>query len=59
MSGTTTERREGVGALVELVNQLTTVREASPVDTGAALIAQISQRLAAVERRIQTQEARR
>lgn len=59
MSGQTIERREGVAALAELVSQVTNIREASPVDTGTALVASLSQRLAAVERRIQAQEARR
>ena len=58
VSGTTTERREGVAALAELVSQMANIREASPVDTGAAIVAQLSQRLAAVERRIQAQEAK-
>lgn len=59
MSGVSTETRQGIGALAELVSQMATVREASPVDTGAATIAHISQRLATIERRIQTLEARR
>jgi hypothetical protein len=59
MSGTTTERREGIAALAELVSRMTNIREATPGDTGAALVAQLSQRLAAVEQRVQAQEARR
>ena len=38
---------------------MTNIREATPGDTGAALVAQLSQRLAAVEQRVQAQEARR
>ncbi len=58
MSGVSTETRQGIGALAELVSQMATVREASPVDTGAATIAHISQRLATIERRIQALEAK-
>jgi len=53
------ETRRGVGELTNLVGHMTQIREPSPQDTGAALIASLSQRLAAVERRIQAQEARR
>lgn len=59
MSGTNTETRQGVGALADLVGKMSQVREASPVDTGAAIVAQLNQRLAAIERRIQAQEATR
>ena len=52
------ETRRGVGELTNLVGRMTQIREPSPQDTGAALIASLSQRLAAVERRIQAQEAK-
>lgn len=54
----TTETRRGIGSLVTLAGQMSQVREPSPQDTGAALIASLAARLAAVERRIQTQEAK-
>ena len=53
------ETQRGVGQLASLVGQLSQIKEPTPQDTGAALIASFSQRLAAVERRIQAQEARR
>ena len=53
------ETRRGVGELTNLVGRMTQIREPSPQDTGAALIASLSQRLAAVEQRVQAQEARR
>lgn len=59
MPDTRTETRRGMDVLVGAVSDASQVREASPVDTGAALVAQMSQRLAAVERRIQAQEAKR
>lgn len=59
MSGTTVERREGVAALAEIASRMTNIREASPVDTGAALVASLNQRLAAIERRVAAQEAKR
>ena len=58
MSGTNTETRQGVGALADLVGKMSQVREPSPVDTGATLVASLSARLAAVERRVQAQEAK-
>ena len=53
------ETRRGVGELTNLVGRMTQIREPSPQDTGAALLASFSARLATVERRIQAQEARR
>ncbi len=53
------ETRRGVGELTNLVGRMTQIREPSPQDTGAALAAQLSQRLAAVEQRVQAQEAKR
>lgn len=55
----TTTTRRGVGAYVELVGKLAQVREASPIDTGAALVASLSRRLTDIERRIEVQEAKR
>jgi hypothetical protein len=55
----TKETQRGVGELANLVGQLSQIKEPTPQDTGAALIASFRQRLAAVERRIQTQEAKR
>ena len=57
MSNTT--RRRGVGSYVDLVARMSQVREASPQDTGAALLASLARRLTAIEGRIQVQEARR
>jgi hypothetical protein len=45
--------------MVGAVGEASQVQEASPVDTGAALVASLSARLAAIERRVQAQEARR
>ncbi len=58
MSGKTTERRQGLAALAALVNQIVTAPEVSPVASGPALVAHLNQRMAAIERRIQTLEAR-
>ncbi len=58
MAETNTETRRGVAALVKLVGQMSQVSEPSPQDTGMALIASLSARLAAVERRVQAQEAK-
>lgn len=59
MPTTTTETRRGVGDLINLVGRVSQVREASPVDTGAATVAQLNHRLTAIERRINVLEARR
>lgn len=53
------ETRRGVGELTNLVGRMTQIKEPTPQDTGAALVAHISQRLTAIERRIQPLEARR
>jgi len=52
------ETRRGVGELANLVGRMTQIREPSPQDTGAALIASFSQRASAIERRIQALEAK-
>jgi hypothetical protein len=52
------ETRRGVGELTNLVGRMTQIREPSPQDTGAALIASFSQRASAIERRIQALEAK-
>lgn len=53
------ETQRGVGQLAALVGQLSQIKEPTPQDTGAALLASFSQRLAAIERRVQAQEAKR
>jgi len=52
------ETRRGVGELTNLVGRMTQIKEPTPQDTGAALVAHISQRLTAIERRIQALEAK-
>ena len=52
------ETRRGVGELTNLVGRMTQIREPSPQDTGAALIASLSQRASAIDRRIQALEAK-
>lgn len=52
------ETRRGVGELTSLVGRMTQVQEPSPQDTGAALLASLAARLAAIERRVQALEAK-
>lgn len=58
MTNTTTTRRHGVEALTRLVSELSQVREPSPTDTGAALVASLARRLNDIERRVWVLEAK-
>lgn len=48
----------GLMELAQLTSAMSSIREASPQDRGAALVAHLSARLAAIERRVQALEAR-